>query len=246
MRAPAVAALVLALESPAGAGQDLARLLAGMEAAYAGVQGYRARFVRQEVVGGVLRAREEALLKFLHPGLMYLRWTAGPPAGREILFVPGRDDNRMLVHEPGWFSRLVTVAIPPDSPRVLRESRHPVTDIGIGRLIELIQDNAGRAAAAGELTLRDGGVVTGAAGEMRRLEAVLSRQGQGRYYCHRLELGVALGSGLPVRATIYDWDDRKVADYEYLDLELNPALTAGDFDAGNPEYGFPRWRVSWR
>ena len=130
--------LVLALRSPAAAGEDPAPLLFGLETAYARVQSYTARFVRQEVVGGALRPREEALLKFQRPGLMYLRWIAGPPEGREILFVPGRNDNRMLVREPGLLSSLVTVAMAPDSPRVLRESRHPVTDVGIGRLIELI------------------------------------------------------------------------------------------------------------
>lgn len=243
-RATAALFLVLALGSPAGAGADPASLLFGLETAYARVQSYTARFVKQEVVDGTLRPREEALLKFQRPGLLYLRWTAGPPAGREILFVPGRNDDRMLVREPGWLSSLVTVAMAPDSPRVLRESRHPVTDVGIGRLVELIVDNARRAAAAGELTLRDRGVVAGTAGPERRLEAVLPRDGQGRYYCYRLDLGVALGSGLPVRATIYDWGDRMVADYEYLDLKLNPVLTAGDFEAANPEYGFPRWRVS--
>ena len=236
--------LVLTLGSPAAAGEDPASLVFGLETAYARVQSYTARFVRQEVVGGALRPRGEALLKFQRPGLMYLRWIAGPPEGREILFVPGRNDNRMLVREPGLLSSLVTVAMAPDSPRVLRESRHPVTDVGIGRLIEVIVDNARRAAAAGELRLKDYGIATAPGGSARRLEAVLPGDGQGRYYCYRLELAVASGSGLPVRATIYDWGERMVADYEYLDLKLNPVFTAGDFDAANPEYGFPRWRVS--
>ncbi len=243
--AGAVAALVLALVSPAAAGDDPAPLLSGMEAAYVRVQGYTARFVRQEVVQGTQRAREEALLKFQRPGRMYFRWIAGPAAGREMLFVPGRHDNRVLVRDPGLVSRLVTVSIAPDSPRVLRESRHPVTDTGIGKLIELIAGNARRAAAASELTLRDHGVVAGAGGAERRVELVVPRESEGRYYCYRLELGVAVDSGLPVRATIYDWSDRKVAHYEYLDLRLNPAFTAGDFDPANPEYGFSRWRVSW-
>lgn len=242
--AAVAAGLVLTLVSPAVAGEDLPPLLSGMEAAYARVQGYTARFVRQEVVQGILRPREEALLKFQRPGLVYLRWIAGPPEGREILFVPGRDDNHMLLREPGFLSRLATIAIAPDSPRVLRESRHPVTDVGLGRLIEQIVGNARHAAAAGELTLRDHGTAPWSEGPVRRLEAVLPRDGQGRYYCYRFELAVATGSGLPVRATIYDWGERMVADYEYLELTLNPVFTARDFDAANPEYGFPRWRVS--
>ena len=128
IRGAAISILGLGLVPPDAAGEDLASLLFGMEAAYARVQSYTARFVRQEVVNGSLRPREEALLKF---------------QGREILFVPGGNDNRMLVREPGFFTGLATIVMAPDSPRVLRESRHPVTDIGIGQLIGLILDNAG-------------------------------------------------------------------------------------------------------
>lgn len=236
--------LVLGLASPVAAGEDLARLLFEMEAAYARVEGYTARFVRQEVVDGVLRPREEALLKFQRPGLMYLKWIAGPPEGREILFVPGRNDNRMLVREPGFFTRFATIVMAPDSPRVLEESRHPVTDIGIGRLIELILDNARRAAAAGELTVHDQGTAMGPDGPERRIEAVLPHERGKGYYCHRLVLALAADSRLPVRAIIYDWDDGVVADYAYRELRLNPPLTPVDFDAANPLYGFPRWRVA--
>src|SRR5712691_200529 len=216
--------LVLVLASPAVAGEDLASLLFGMEAAYTLVQSYTARFVRQEVVDGSLRPREEAQ--------------------REILFVPGRNDNRMLVREPGLFASLATIVMTPDSPRVLRESRHPVTDIGIGQLIELILDNARRASAAGELTVRDDGTAPGADGLERRLEVILPREREKGYYCHRFAASLSTDSGLPVRAIIYDWDDRMVADYAYRELRLNPPLTRADFDAANPEYGFPYWHVA--
>jgi len=235
--------VVLGLLSRA-AGEEPARSLFGMEAAYARVEGYTARFVRQEVVDGALRPREEALLKFRRPGLIYLRWVAGPPVGRQILFVPGKNHDRMLVREPGLFTSLATIVMAPDSPRVLSESRHPVTDIGIGQLITLVLDGARRAEAAGELTVRDDGVAPGADRLERRLEVVLPREGEKGYYCYRLALRIAADSGLPVRAVIYDRDDRTVADYEYRELRLNPTLTRADFDPANPEYGFPHWRVA--
>src|SRR5438874_9229721 len=141
-RAALAIVLVLGGVSRAAAGDEPAQLLFAMETAYARVGSYTARFVRQEVVDGALRAREEAFLKFQRPRLIYLRWVAGPPAGRQILFVPGRNDDRMLVREPGFFTGLATIVMAPDSARVLRESRHPVTDVGIGQLIELILDNA--------------------------------------------------------------------------------------------------------
>src|SRR3989442_3018146 len=167
--------VALGLASSAVGLEPLARL-EPMAAAYARVQSYTARFVRQEVADGTLRPRAEALLKFQRPGRIYLRWAAGRPAGREILFVPGQNGGRMLVREPGLLASLATIVMAPDSPRVLEESRHPVTDIGIGRLIGLILDNARRAAAAGDLAIRDLGSSVGPEGSGQGLEAGLGGQ----------------------------------------------------------------------
>jgi len=47
-----------------------------------------------------------------------------------------------------------------------------------------------------------------------------------------------------VRAVVYDWADRMVAEYAYLDLKVDPSLEARDFDPTNPGYAFPRWKIS--
>src|SRR5437899_11361393 len=70
IRATTAMLLVLGIASRAAAGDEPDRFLFGMEAAYARVEGYTARFVRQEVVDGALRPREEAILKFRRPGLI--------------------------------------------------------------------------------------------------------------------------------------------------------------------------------
>ncbi len=239
-----VIALALALATPAWAAEDLASLVLGMEAAYARVRDYTARFARQERVGGVLRPREELFLKFQRPGRIYLRWVAGPPRGREILFVKGRDDDRVLVHEPGVLSGFFTLVMAPDSPRVLRQSRHPITDVGLGRLIELLVGTARRALQRGELMLLDRGLTEESGRRERRLEGVLPRDPGKGYCCYRVLVSVDLEWGLPVAATIFDWDDRMVADYAYRDLRLNPGLQDIDFDPANPEYAFPSRRLA--
>lgn len=237
-------ALALGLAGTPAATEDLTSLLMRMEAAYTKVADYTARFTRQERVAGTLREREEALLKFQRPGRIYLRWLTGRSKEREILFVKGRDENKVLVHQPGALSRFFTLVLAPDSPRVLRESRHPVTDVGLGRLVELLVENAGRALRQGELTLLDRGVTEEFGRRQRRIEAVLPREPAKGYYCYRVLVSVDLEWGLPVAATIFGWDDRIVADYLYRDLRLNPGLHAIDFDPANPEYSFPRWRLA--
>ena len=243
---PAITAALLAvgLVTEVAAGEDSARLLFGMEAAYAKVSDYTALFARQEVIEGRLRPAEEALLKYRRPRSIYLRWVAGPGTGREILFVEGRDGGRILLHHPGLLSGLVTAVLAPDSPRVLRESRHPITDVGIGRLIELIAANARRALGRNELAVADAGVVEARGRREHRLELTLPRDPAKGYYCYRAIVAIDLEWNLPVAARIFDWSDRMVEDYRYREVQLNPGLSPLDFDPANPEYRFPRWRVN--
>jgi hypothetical protein len=174
-------AVVLGMASPA-AGDDPTQLLLGMEAAYARVERYTALFVRQEVVSGVARPREEALVKWKRPGLLYLRCFA-------------------------------TIVMAPDSPRVLEESRRPVTDVGIGRLIDRVLSYTRRAAQAGELTVDDHGIARGPGGLERRLEAVFPRDREPGYAGHRLVLMLAADSGAPRegdRPRQGRWRDRRL------------------------------------
>jgi hypothetical protein len=239
-------ALVLALLAPpraaGGADASVVALLEAMEPAYARVSAYTARFIRQELVGGRLRPREEALLKFQRPHRFYLRWIAGPPAGREMLY-PVDAEGRVLVHEPGMLTRLFAAVLAPDSAHVLRESRHPVTDIGIGRLVTLILDNARRGLHEGRLAIVEQGVSTEGGRRERRLELLFSRATEAGYYAPRVVVGIDVDTQLPVTATIFDTQGRMVEDYAYRDIRVNAPLTAIDFDPANPEYRFPQWRV---
>jgi hypothetical protein len=246
-RTRALGAVVLAATALGPARADatdlLAPLLADMEAAYARVTSYTARLVRQERVGTRLRPPEEARLKFQRPGSVYMHWITGPAAGRELLFVEGRDDGKVLVHEPRFLSNLFTLVLAPDSPRIFQESRHPATDVGLGRLIELIAGDTRRGQRAGELTIVDRGLVGEAGSRARVFELVLPREATKGYYCHRALLSLHPDLGLPVRAQFFDGEEQLLADYAYRDLELNRPLTPLDFDPRNPAYGFPRLRV---
>ena len=75
------------------------------------------------------------------------------------------------------------------------------------------------------------------------MELVFPRAPQARYHAHRALVGVDVDMQLPVTATMFDGQGRMIEDYAYRDVRLNPPLTALDFDAANPEYRFPQWRV---
>jgi hypothetical protein len=146
--------LALGRAPAAASSQEVLGIVADMEAAYARIQDYTARLVKRERIKDKLRDPEDILLKFREPGKIYMRWMGSDVPGRQILFVRGRDQDRALIHEPGFPSSLITILTAPDSALVLQESRHPITDVGLGRLIELLAAHARRATARGELASR--------------------------------------------------------------------------------------------
>ena len=237
------ASLLIAGRAGAAADPGAVAMLEAMEPAYATVSGYTARFIRQEVIDGRLRPREEAMLKFQRPNRVYLRWVAGPPKGREMLY-PGPSADTAVVYEPGVITGMFTVVLAPDSPHVLKQSRHPVTDVGIGRLVDLVLANARRGLQAGDGDILDRGVGRDGGRTERRVELVFPRRAERPYYARRALIGIDVDTRLPVRATIFDWEERLVEDYEYRDVRLNPPLSARDFEASNPDYRFPRWRIT--
>jgi outer membrane lipoprotein-sorting protein len=222
---------------------ELLRLLDTADKHYAKIHDYTAVMVSRERVKGTLLPEERVLLKFQQTFKVYMRWLEGPSKGREGLYVAGAHDGKFLVYEPSGFQRLFTAALEPTDARVMDKSRHPVTDVGIGRLLEIVGENARRAARNGVLRGVDRGVGEVAGRRVRQVESILPRDAEAGYYGYRVQLFFDLEYRVPIRVVVYDWSDQLVEDYTYADLRINPGLTTIDFDPSNKEYGFSFWRI---
>jgi outer membrane lipoprotein-sorting protein len=225
-------------------GEDPLALVAQMEGSYAQVRDYTAILKKRERVHGVLRDQEVMQLKYLRPFRVYLRWLDGPKEGREVLYVEGAYGDRLLVYDPSGIRRFFTLLMSPHDDRAMQESRHPITDIGIGRLIEVVAQTARRAWSRGELRLIDHGPGKESGRPVWRYEGILPDDPGKGYFCARLLLAVDRQLGLPVRIQIFEWDGALAGDYAYTNLRVNPGLTAEEFDPANPAYQFPRWRLT--
>lgn len=92
---------------------------------------YTAVFSKQELVGNQLLDLQDIFLKCRHqPFSVYLYWMTGDE-GREVLYVEGQNEGRMVVHGGGWKARLPSLTISPDSTLAMQESRYPVTKAGL-------------------------------------------------------------------------------------------------------------------
>jgi len=210
-------------------------ILDAMSDAYSKVDDYTAIFIKQELVDGELLPEETIRFKFKKPFKVYMGWMEGPHEGREALYVEGENDNQVVGHE-GGFLGLVTLNMEPAGSMAMKGNRHPITDVGIGRLIEIIETNGRRAKDQGELKLGYMGVEKVFGRTTHHIEAGLP-PGKG-YYAGRFDIWVDTENGLPVKIRIFGWDGALWESYGYNDLRLNPGLADAEFEEDYEDYDF--------
>jgi hypothetical protein len=237
------AALTLAITCTASGGGREANsgafvgVMEGMQRAYAQIDHYTATFLTQERIDGELRPEQWVAIKFKKPFQVYLRWVKGRHEGRQALYPAGADGREVLVRMPLPVGGL-TVSLDPLSPRARKGNRHPITDFGIGRLVDFVTENARRGIERGEVTIEDAGQRTTFERPSHRYILHFPDEPANGYYCRTAVFEVDNHYRLPVYAEIFDWDGQLVERYGYRDLRLNPGLTDEDFSPKNPDYGF--------
>ncbi len=216
---------------------DPVKALYGMEAAYGKVDDYTANFLKRERVNGELLPQESIFLRFKKPFMVYMKWLKGPHEGREALYVRGKNDGKVIGHEGGFFS-FVTLRMDPNGRTAMRGNRHPITDVGIGRLIGIVMENVRHAGRAGELRAAYAGEQAVFGKDACRIVVNLPPDKDKGYYCKKFDIWVDEGLGLPIKITIYGWRGEVLESYIYKDFKLNPGLKAAEFDRGYKDYGF--------
>ena len=72
------------------------------------------------------------------PRAVRLTWTDGPNQGREVLY--RSDEPNAPMHVKMANPALPRLTLPPDSPLVMRNSRHPVTEAGFDSIVEGLEN----------------------------------------------------------------------------------------------------------
>jgi len=140
---------------PAGDLRTLYRLAAEH---YAKTSCYIVRMHRREQVNGKNRPEEVILFKFRkEPWSVYFKWLGEEGKNREVIYVKGRHGNQIHTLTAAGDIPLLPLAgkhikVAPDSVLVKSASRHPITESGIGNLIERFGALLGAAELAAQPT----------------------------------------------------------------------------------------------
>ena len=180
------------------------------------------------------------------PFSIYMRFMKpNKVAGREVIWVDGKDDGKAWVHEGAAapLLRLKSLLLEPTSMLMMKGQREPIYQAGLENLITQLIEKAERDRAAGQCVVNysDGATIN------KRSCSVIELIHEDRrepYEFHKAQVFIDDELGLPIRFAAYDWPTSPgakpelIEEYTYLNISVNVGLTDLDFDPRNPKYKF--------
>jgi hypothetical protein len=236
---------VTATETPV---DQALRMISECKARFEDVNDYSCDFYKRERINGKLTDLHVMSMKErTRPKSIYFKFQQ-PHRGREAIYVEGRNGGNVLAHDVGFTKFLAgTLVLDPKGARAMENNRHPITEAGIGKLIDHVQ-----ARWASELNPEHSVInhysdmQVGPYASVAMIESIHPTR-QRDFLYHKVRLYIDQKSGLPVRFEAYDWPRTTkaaaelVEEYTYLNLKLNVGLDETDFDPNNSQYSFGRF-----
>jgi len=233
--------------APADPAAQARRLLAQSKAHFQTVQDYTCTFYKRERMAGRLSEPNAMVMKArAHPQSVYFKFIQ-PNAGREAIWVAGKNNGKIVAHEAG-ISKVIagTMHLDPKGGMALEENRHPITEAGIGHMIDkvLARWESDLAHPGAHVVIHPQARVGDRPCTM--VEEIHARK-ESPLQFHKVRIYIDRELGLPIRYEGFDWPARAgaepelVEEYTFVNLRLNPGLKDRDFDPKNAQYSFGRF-----
>jgi Protein of unknown function (DUF1571) len=232
-----------AVESPI---ERAVRTVAECQRRYHAVSDYTCQFWKRErIAGKLIPAHVMAMKVRTKPQSIYLKFEQ-PAKGREAIYVAGRHGGKVVAHDVGFNKLLAgTLHLEPTSARAMTDCRHPITEAGIGPLLETVSKRWALELNQNETVVNFGEMLVGDRACLM-IETTHPDRGS-EFLFHKVRLFIDNELGLPIRFEAYDWPKKPGAlpelaeEYTYGELKLNVGLKEIDFDVANSSYSFGRF-----
>ena len=223
------------------------RVIAECKAKYLTVQDYTCTFFKRERVDGKLYTPHVMNMKArTKPSSLYFKFLQ-PNAGREAIFVHGENSNKIIAHDVG-LGRVVagTMHLDPKGGMAMEENRHPVTEAGLGSMIDTVKERWDVELHPGESVLLFHPQAKVGDRPCLMVESIHPGRGP-EFLFHKVKLYVDRELGLPIRFEAYDWpkhpgaEPELMEEYTFMNLRVNVGLKDRDFDPKNAQYSYGRF-----
>ena len=223
------------------------RTIKECQSRYASIHDYSCTFYKRERINGRLTPLYVMAMKArTAPRSIYFKFES-PYKGREAIYVEGRNEGKILAHDVGFTRFLAgTMELEPTSARAMEDNRHPITDAGIGNLIDTICRRWQSELSTEESLIVFDPDMTIGPRRCVMIESIHPHR-QPSFQFHKVRLFIDSEHRLPIRFEGYDWPGEQggpaelVEEYSYIDLRLNVGLDDSDFDPANRHYAFGRF-----
>jgi hypothetical protein len=213
------------------------KLIAGARAAYAKIKDYSCTLIKRERIDGVLSPNHVVTLRVRkEPFSVSMLWQEPKDSeGQEVVYVAGKYDGKMRVKASGLLGALGFLTLATDDPRTRKESKHKVSEAGIGNLLEQF-GKGWEAEQKWKQTQVRIGTFTFAKRKCTRVELTHPSPANGRFKHHRNVVYFDQQTSLPIRVENYNWPDKpgdrpSLAEvFSYVNLHLNPNLPDSVFE----------------
>jgi len=214
------------------------QLIAEAQSTFSRVRDYTGTLVRQERIGGELQPEQFMDIRIRQqPYSVCLKWTSPKHlAGQEAIFVTGKNNNEIRAKGTGILSIAGYVSLATNDPRVMKNSRHSITETGIGNMLEILSRSyeveRRLPASQVKVTFAEYAFQQKPCTRVEVTHHVFNAQ----LYCYRCVVYFDKELKLPVRVEVYDWpapngnpNGELLECYSYINLKFNLGLTDAAF-----------------
>lgn len=197
------------------------------------VTDYEAIFVKKEILGGRL-VEQQMQIRFREQPKSVLLTFIEPHKGREVLYIEGRNNNKLQVKDSGLIALVGPISLDPTSSIAMQETVYPITEIGIRNMLHRLLDHWLSESAVDDITVQFYPNARMGKQPCQVVEATHTQRRPEHQY-HKVRLYLDKETGLPVRVQQLGFPARPgaeppvIADYTYLSLKTNLGLTDRDF-----------------
>jgi hypothetical protein len=201
---------------------------------------------RERIDGQLVSPHIMAMKTRTSPHSLYFKFVQ-PNRGREAIWNPEKNKGKIVAHDVGFGKLLAgTMILDPKGSMAMEENRHPISDAGIGSLVETVMRHWDAELDPSEALVEIHPHAKVANRECTMIETTHPSRRE-NYLFHRVKVYIDHEHGLPIRFEAYDWPKAPggeaplVEEYTYSDLKTDVGLTDTDFDPANPRYSFGRF-----
>lgn len=218
---------------------DPIALVEQCQQSYEALSDYTAIFIKEQRLRGKLRKPETIFMKFQKPFSIYMKWIKNPDKGKEVIYVEGQNDGKIVAHLGGIVGLLTptTIRLEPTHPLAMGGNLKPITQAGLGNMIDSLVKIFSLAKENGDLETSCKGKTQLNGRSVYAIERILPDKEEYPNTLAVIYIDVELM--LPVYYAAYNAEGQLLQKYIYKDLKTNVGLSEKDFDKSNKEYKYP-------